>query len=236
MAGSFGMEKPHGEHRYRLSFTVGGLLATQGRTLAEMYLKHVSDNGGQPDPNRENREIGEAITMIRAQAIEENVLAIRTVTASKRIVAETLKRLSVFTSEELAYLSGADAPTSDRETLMWIAMCRYYAIVGEFAFDVLKAHYLTGRISLDFEDYARFMADRATWHPEIDQLSELTAKKLRGNLFKAMSEAHLLRADAGGTRKNHNTILSCTPSRVLADMLKKRPDSFAYLPMRETSL
>lgn len=109
MAGSFGMETPQGEHRYRLSFTVGGLLATQGRTLAEMYLKHVSDNGGQPDPNRENREIGEAITMIRAQAIEENVLAIRTVTASKRIVAETLKRLSVFTSEELAYLSGADA-------------------------------------------------------------------------------------------------------------------------------
>ena len=229
MAGSFGMETPQGEHRYRLSFTVGGLLATQGRTLAEMYLKHVSDNGGQPDPNR---EIGEAITMIRAQAIEE----IRTVTASKRIVAETLKRLSVLTSEELAYLSGADAPTSDRETLMWIAMCRYYAIVGEFAHDVLKAHCLTGRISLDFEDYARFMADRATWHPEIDQLSELTAKKLRGNLFKAMSEAHLLRMDAGGTRKNHNTILSCTPSRVLADMLKKRPDSFAYLPMRETSL
>ena len=37
--------------------------------------------------------------MIRAQAIEENVLAIRTVTASKRIVAETLKRLSVLTSE-----------------------------------------------------------------------------------------------------------------------------------------
>ena len=98
MAGSFGMETPQGEHRYRLSFTVGGLLATQGRTLAEMYLKHVSDSGGQPDPNRENREIGEAITMIRAQAIEENVLAIRTVTASKRIVAETLKRLSVFTS------------------------------------------------------------------------------------------------------------------------------------------
>ena len=90
MAGSFGMETPQGEHRYRLSFTVGGLLATQGRTLAEMYLKHVSDNGGQPDPNR---EIGEAITMIRAQAIEENVLAIRTVTASKRIVAETLKQI-----------------------------------------------------------------------------------------------------------------------------------------------
>ena len=48
MAGSFGMETPQGEHRYRLSFTVGGLLATQGRTLAEMYLKHVSDNAANP--------------------------------------------------------------------------------------------------------------------------------------------------------------------------------------------
>ena len=123
MAGSFGMETPQGEHRYRLSFTVGGLLATQGRTLAEMYLKHVSDNGGQPDPNRENREIGEAITMIRAQAIEENVLAIRTVTASKRIVAETLKRLSVLAAggaparmtpiERLAAFAALDLPLTD---------------------------------------------------------------------------------------------------------------------------
>ena len=40
MAGSYGAESTRGE-RYRLSFTVGGLLASQGRALAEMYLDHV---------------------------------------------------------------------------------------------------------------------------------------------------------------------------------------------------
>lgn len=53
-------------------------------------------------------------------------------------MAETTRRLSAFTVVELAYLAGPDPSISDRETLMWIAMCRYYAIVGEFAGEVLK--------------------------------------------------------------------------------------------------
>lgn len=40
MAGSYGAETTQGE-RYRLSFTVGGLLAPQGRALAEMYLNRM---------------------------------------------------------------------------------------------------------------------------------------------------------------------------------------------------
>ena len=42
MAGSYGAETTQGE-RYRLSFTVGGLLAPQGRALAEMYLNRMGD-------------------------------------------------------------------------------------------------------------------------------------------------------------------------------------------------
>ena len=199
MAGSYGAEVPQGE-RYRLSFTVGGLLASQGRALAEMYLNHL-----------------------------ENVLAIRTDSANRRVVAETTRRLSALTVGELAYLAGPDSSTSDREALMWIAMCRYYAIVGEFAGEVLKKHYLTGNTHLDFEDYDRFIADKATWHPELETVSEGTAKKLRSNLFKAMREAHLF-------DKNSDTVLSFLPSPSLADILRKRVDSFGYLPMRESSL
>lgn len=112
---------------------------------------------------------------------------------------------------------------------MWIAMCRYYAIVGEFASEVLKKHYLTGNTHLDFEDYGRFIADKATWHPELENISEGTAKKLRSNLFKAMREAQLF-------DKNSDTVLSFLPSPSLADILRKRADSFGYLPMRESSL
>ena len=40
MAGSYGAETMQGE-RYRLSFTFGGLLASQGWAFAEMYLNHA---------------------------------------------------------------------------------------------------------------------------------------------------------------------------------------------------
>lgn len=152
MAGSYGAEATRGE-RYRLSFTVGGLLASQGRALAEMYLNHLNHAGGDAECSSQT-EVGKSIAAIRQQAIEENVLAIRTDSANRRVVAETTRRLSALTVGELAYLAGPDSSTSDREALMWIAMCRYYAIVGEFAGEVLKKHYLVGNLHLDFEDYA----------------------------------------------------------------------------------
>ena len=193
MAGSYGAEATQGK-RYRLSFTVGGLLASQGRALAEMYLNHLNHAGGGDAECSSQTEVGKSIAAIRQQAVEENVLAIRTDSANRRVVAETTRRLSALTVGELA-------STSDREALMWIAMCRYYAIVGEFAGEVLKKHYLTGNTHLDFEDYDRFIADKATWHPELETVSEGTAKKLRSNLFKAMREAHLF-------DKNSDTVLS----------------------------
>ncbi len=149
MAGSYGAEATQGE-RYRLSFTVGGLLASQGRALAEMYLNHLNHAGGGDAERSPQTEVGKSIVAIRQQAIEENVLAIRTDSANRRVVAETTRRLSALTVGELAYLAGPDSSTSDREALMWIAMCRYYAIVGEFAGEVLKKHYLTGNTHLDF--------------------------------------------------------------------------------------
>lgn len=231
MAGSYGAEATQGE-RYRLSFTVGGLLASQGRALAEMYLNHLKHLNHAVGGNVEcssQTEVGKSIVAIRQQAIEENVLAIRTDSANRRVVAETIRRLSALTVRELAYLAGLDSSASDREALMWIAMCRYYAIVGEFAVEVLKKHYLVGNLHLDFDDYARFIANKATWHPELETISEGTAKKLRSNLFKAMAEAHLF-------DKNSDTVVSFLPSPSLTDILMKRPDSFGFFPMRESSL
>mgnify|MGYP000364519227 CR=1 FL=1 len=70
MAGSYGAEVPQGE-RYRLSFTVGGLLALQGRALAEMYLNHLNHAGGGDAERSPQTEVGKSIVVIRQQAIEE---------------------------------------------------------------------------------------------------------------------------------------------------------------------
>lgn len=230
MTGSYGVENPQNE-RYRLSFTVGGLLAEQGKILATLFVENeheytapdVEPTNGETDTDH---EIGERITRIRKQAIEENVLSIRTHSANSRIVGEVLKRLSALTETELRCLADSDTPASDRQALMWVAMCRYYVLIGDFANEVLRERYLMGFSTLAKSDYDQFILDKSMWHPELEELSTLTAGKLRANVFKAMNEAELW-------EKENDTLLPSLLSKSVTAILEDKPESFRFFPTRE---
>lgn len=225
MTGMFGSETLQ-NGRYRLSFTVGGLLASQGQRIASLYLRKKSiDVFSLPD----SAELSEHIDVIRKQAISDNVLAIRTNTANLRMVREVIKRLSALTLQELQYLANDDTSAPDRRVLMWVAMCRYYAFVGEFANEVLRDRFLVDIQTLTYDDYDRFVSGKSMWHPELETLSDSTAKKLRQNVFKALYEANLL-------NKSGNTIVSCLLSHDVTDIFMARPASFGYFPTREPLL
>ena len=119
-----------------------------------------------------------------------------------------------------------DTPASDRQALMWVAMCRYYALVGEFANEVLRERYLMGFSTLTKDDYDRFIQAQSMWHPELEELSALTAGKLRSNVFKAMSEAELW-------EKESDTLLPSLLSKSVTAILENRPESFRFFPTRE---
>lgn len=230
MTGSYDTEDSQNE-RYRLSFTVGGLLAEQGRIIAALFSgdrgEHVNPNSDPANRTTEvEHEIGERITRIRKQAIEENVFSIRTRSANSRVVSEVLKRLSALTETEIHYLADDDTPASDRQALMWVAMCRYYALVGEFANEVLRERYLMGFSTLTKDDYDRFIQAKSMWHPELEELSALTAGKLRSNVFKAMSEAELW-------EKESDTLLPSLLSKSVTAIFDNRPESFRFFPTRE---
>lgn len=217
--------------RYRLSFTVGGLLADQGQTVAALLVEtllHVDGNAEKQSPIDDATELGKQAAMVRQQAIDENVLHVRTRSANVRTVREVLKRLSALTWQELRHLANCDSPLPDRQALMWVAMCRYYAVVGEFANEVLHEHFLVGAPTLTYDDYDRFMLGKALWHPEIEELSISTVAKLRANVFKALFEANLL-------NKANNAIVPSLLSGELAGILMNRADSFGYFPMRATN-
>lgn len=223
MPGSYGAEKLQGG-RYRLSFTVGGLLSSQGKVLAGFFLQNYPGSVSL-SPREKSAEVGRRIANINSAASSENILALRTETANKRTVQETSKRLSALTLRELTYLADGDTPATDCWMLMWVAMCRCYALVGEFARTVLRDHYLLGQRTVSYEDFDNFMLKQAMWHPEVEELSTTTVKKLRANLFKAMSDADLINSEA-------NSINSTLLSSKVMDILKERPSSFEFFPMR----
>lgn len=226
---SYGCEAVDGG-RYRLSFTVGGLLAEQGRTVAGLMVGDTAvaaavDTLPSADRDDDAFAPAELLESVRRYAVAENVLQIRTRAAGVRIVNEVIKRLSALTMGELHCIADADTLQSDCRALMWVAMCRYYALVGEFAQEVLREHFLIGTTTITYGDYEHFMLGKAMWHPEIDDLSTSTSAKLRSNVFKAMVEAGLV-------NRSDDTIIPSLLSREVTGILMRRPESFGFFPMR----
>ena len=158
--------------RYALSFTSGGLLAREAAVLAPIYTEHHD------------------WVKVRNIAVKENLLQTRTHSSGVRRVRETIKRLSALSDREVETLSEVTA--SERGHLMWAAACRRYDLIGEFAEEVLRERFLTLAGSVSYGNYDSFYRAKAMWHDELDEVTELSYKKLRQVLFSMMLEAGLL--------------------------------------------
>jgi hypothetical protein len=158
--------------RYRLSFTTGGLFVQEAASVAAAYLA--------------TNDWAKA----RAQARQENLLQVRTVSAATRVSKELTARLEHLDDLELQALGSLNL--HDRASLMWVAACRRYDFIREFATEVLRENHLNLRRQLTFIDYESFYSSKALWHAELDHLAVSTQHKLRQNLFRMLREADLL--------------------------------------------
>lgn len=191
--------------RYALSFTTGGLLEREAAILAPVYL--------------ENRDW----VKVRDLAVEENLLQARTYRTGVRLVRETVKRLSSLSDHEVEILDEVTA--SERGHLMWAAACRRYALIGEFAEEVLRERFLTLANTVSYEDYDSFYRAKAMWHDELDDVTDLSYKKLREVLFKMMVEAGLLTTQ----RTIEPALLS---ARVAKCLTERTPSDIRFFPTR----
>ena len=164
---------------YRLSFVVGGLLSAEATIAVPLYLSM-----------RDWPAVRTALT-------EDNLLRTRTRATAVRMARELVQRLSTLSGAELAYLATALSP--ERGHLMWAAACRHYAIVADFAQEVLRDHYLRGITDVSAADFERFWEAKELWHGELESAKPSTRAKIRTNLFLAMRQAGLITGDGGIT-------------------------------------
>jgi hypothetical protein len=158
--------------RYRLSFTTGGLFLQESPIVVERYLA-LRD-----------------WSQTRNQVRNDNLLQVRTAAAALRISKELIARLELLESDELEELLNGSA--RDRGYLLWVAACRRYAIIHDFAVEVLREHYLLLRRQISFGDYDAFFNAKALWHTELDEIAQSTQRKLRQNLFRMLRDADLI--------------------------------------------
>lgn len=158
--------------RYRLSFTTGGLFVREAPVVVACYLN--------------TRDWKRA----RDQVRQDNLLQVRTAAAATRISKELTARLEQLDANELEAM--LELSIRDRAYLLWVAACRRYTLIREFATEVLREHHLLLRHQLSFGDYDNFYNSKALWHTEIDEIAPSTQQKLRQNLFRMLREADLI--------------------------------------------
>lgn len=158
--------------RYALSFTSGALLAREAEIAARLFLE-VQDWG-----------------LVREQLRSENLLQSRTASSGFRLAREVAQRLSVLTDAELRLLN--DASPSERGHLLWVAACRRYAFIGDFAEEVVRERFLLLTPTLGHDEFDSFVRGKALWHPELAEVKDSTLKKLRSTVFRMLTEAGLL--------------------------------------------
>jgi hypothetical protein len=189
------------ENRYSMSFTSGALLYQESLGVANL-LEKVGD-----------------WDVVRERVMKDNLLQMRTLNASKRIFREVASRLKQLTPAELALLR--TGTRQEQNHLLWLAICKRYRFIYDFAADVVREKFLRLDFDLSYDAYDVFFNNKAEWHPEVEGVAESTRKKLRQVLFKMMREANLLTQDnqilpAMPTPREIKVITADSPSYLLA--------------------
>jgi hypothetical protein len=157
---------------YSMSFTTGGLFQRESLKLAAL-----------------SRELGDWDS-VRDKVSADNLLQSRTIGTLKRVCREIVSRLETLSSVEIEYL--LEGSHQEQAYLLWLAVCRRYRFIADFAVEVLRERYITLKADLNYEDFDSFFNRKSEWHLELDEITPATRRKLRQVLFKILREADLL--------------------------------------------
>ena len=188
---------------YRLSFVTGGLYVSESKILLQFY----SDLNNW--------------SLVLEKSVDQNIFQFNSNASTKRATREICVRLQSLSTEEKAFY--LDADIHDQSIIAWLAVCRTYKFIGDFASKVIIESFESYRLHIKYADFDFFYEEQCQWHPELDNIKETTRKKLRQILFRMMREAGLLTHD--------KEIRPLTPSSTLNNLnLSIRQDIINFIP------
>ncbi len=157
---------------------------------------------------------------MRERILADNLLQVRTQSSLKRLCREVLGRLVQLNENELIFLS--KATLRDCGYLLWLAACRQYRFLADFAVEVLHERFLTLKPTLPTQEFDAFFNDKSQFHAELADLSSSTTQKLRQVLFRMLRECELLDKAC--------SIIPAIPGQELTELLRVRQE-YVYFPM-----
>jgi hypothetical protein len=180
---------------YTLSFTVGGLFLFEGIELARLKVSSFTWEE------------------VRSSAPNDIFVAKGGASSVKRLRNEVIGRLSMLTPEEVNHLAMAEM--TDARALMWVAACRKYRILAEFAHEVLDERLRSFQPEIRVTDFDALLDAKGVNAAEIARLAPSTRARLRSGAFRMLREAELIDAES--------RVVAPRVSEPLRDLLARDP-------------
>ena len=158
---------------YKMSFSSGGLFLNESLTVAKLH------------------RAGEPWASTLERALQEGATALPKAASNRRTLREIVNRLLTLTDDEIHFLT-EDADRQEQQYLLWLATCRAYRFVREFAVEVVCDRFLSYHMDLPLESFDIFFEAKADWDDGLATISSSTRSKLRQILFRMMREASIL--------------------------------------------
>lgn len=195
---------------YRLSFTTGGLLLSQGVAAAHVMLTE-SD-----------------VSRARALLEADNRVQQRTAASTQRVTREVVQRVAMLPRSGLELLAGGSVEESRH--LMWLAACLRYQFLADFSRDVVRERYASGAgATLTTADLDTFWDTQSSWIDALRDAKPSTRVRLRSNTFQMLRESEFL--DTSGS------ILGAFLSSSVAGVVSACGfDAFHFFPLNDSQV
>lgn len=159
---------------YNLGFTAFGLGASHALALATVFVR-LKD---WPSAKQE--------------AITKNVFRQAKASSITRLEREFRLRLQTLTEDQIELL--VEEPSEAKIPISLLAVFKRYRFIRDFSEDVLREKSEIFDYEVRPSDYSSFVEQREPMYPELMELSDTTAKKIRQVTLRVLTEGEILSA------------------------------------------
>lgn len=162
---------------YSFSFTGASLLPAESLRLAALLLEHGA----------------EELEQLRR---EQDLLNKGNIHTGKRQARELLKRLTVLPVPLQEYLLETDQQSQGY--ILFLGTCLAYRFVYDFVLEVLRPKIMVFDFALLDSDYERFVRSKLDSHPELNELTESSERKIKQRILTMLEQAGLTQSTDTG--------------------------------------
>jgi hypothetical protein len=176
------------EKKYKLSFTAASLRMPEMSELARSILNKEKDAD-----------------------IREKIIKSQNTRTADRKFRELKFRVDTLTDYQLEILAHGDVLS--RKHIALLGVCKLYTFLRDFTVEVLREKSLVYDYQMTDGDYITFFRRKSEVHPELEEMADSTAKKIKQVTFKILEQAGLI--DNPKSKKINPQIVDDTVTRAV---------------------